>query len=123
MRKAVAGNGKAANRLEIKRIYEHPRTSDGTRILVDRLWPRGVTKEQAAVHVWMKEIAPSPSLRTWFGHEPSRWIEFRKQYVAELKANQVVCLSWPTSLQLDPSRFCMRRETKYTTTRWSSQTT
>jgi uncharacterized protein YeaO (DUF488 family) len=78
-----------ANRLEIKRIYAHPRTSDGTRILVDRLWPRGVTKEQAAVHVWMKEIAPSPSLRTRFGHEPGRWIEFRKQYVAELKANQV----------------------------------
>jgi uncharacterized protein YeaO (DUF488 family) len=92
MRKAVEGNGKAANRLAIKRVYEQPLTSDGTRILVDRLWPRGVTKEQAAVHVWMKEIAPSPRLRTWFGHEPSRWIEFRKQYVAELKANQVVVL-------------------------------
>lgn len=60
----MEGNGKVADRPEIKRMYEYPRTSDRTRILVDPLWPRGVTKEQAAVQMWMKEIAPSPNLRT-----------------------------------------------------------
>lgn len=65
-----------------------PDPSDGTRILVDRLWPRGVTKGRAMVHVWMKENAASPALRTWFGHAPVRWLEFRKQYAGELTANE-----------------------------------
>jgi uncharacterized protein YeaO (DUF488 family) len=85
-------HGRRSIKFRTKRIYERPDPSDGTRILVDRLWPRGVTKERATVHVWMKEIAPSPALRTWFGHAPARWLEFRKQYVAELMANEAgVC--------------------------------
>ena len=82
------GSRNAIKRLRTKRIYERPDASDGRRILIDRLWPRGVTREQATVHVWMKEIAPSPSLRRWFGHDPDRWLEFRKRYTAELAANE-----------------------------------
>jgi len=73
--------------LQIKRIYELPSKEDGLRILVDRLWPRGVSKKSAALTVWLKEVAPSPELRTWFGHEPERWSEFRRRYRAELEAN------------------------------------
>ena len=67
-----------------KRIYDAPANTDGFRVLVDRVWPRGVTKEKAAVDLWMKEIGPSTQLRKWFGHDPSRWDEFRKRYRAEL---------------------------------------
>jgi uncharacterized protein YeaO (DUF488 family) len=73
--------------IDIKRVYEEPADSDGTRILVDRLWPRGLTKEKARVDVWLKEIAPSTELRKWFNHEPSKWSEFKKKYQAELRAN------------------------------------
>jgi len=75
--------------INIKRIYEKPEKSDGTRILVDRLWPRGLTKEKAAIDLWLKEIAPSNELRKWFGHEPAKWTEFRKRYLQELKKNPV----------------------------------
>ena len=71
--------------LKIKRAYDSPSRADGTRILVDRLWPRGVKKEALALDGWMKDIAPSPELRTWFGHKPERFAEFRKRYRAELK--------------------------------------
>jgi uncharacterized protein YeaO (DUF488 family) len=70
--------------IHIKRAYEPPSRSDGKRILIDRLWPRGVKKESLALDGWMKEIAPSPELRTWFGHKPERFQEFRKRYRAEL---------------------------------------
>ena len=60
-------------RIHLKRAYEQPSQSDGLRILVERLWPRGLSKEKAAVDVWFKEIAPSPELRRWFGHDPARW--------------------------------------------------
>jgi uncharacterized protein YeaO (DUF488 family) len=73
--------------LKIKRVYEEPAKDDGTRILVDRLWPRGLSKEKASVDLWMKEIAPSTTLRKWFGHEPEKWSEFKKRYKAELKKN------------------------------------
>lgn len=73
--------------LRIKRIYEPSAREDGVRILVDRLWPRGVNKKSAALTLWLKEIAPSPALRKWFGHDPERWSEFRRRYRAELKAN------------------------------------
>jgi len=72
---------------EIKRVYDAPAKSDGQRILVDRLWPRGLSKEDAKVDVWLKEIAPSTDLRKWFGHDPDKWTEFRKQYLAELEEN------------------------------------
>lgn len=73
--------------LHIKRIYEPAAKDDGLRILVDRVWPRGISKETAALTVWLKEIAPSNALRKWFGHDPARWEEFRKRYRAELDAN------------------------------------
>ena len=70
--------------IKIKRIYDEPERSDGTRILIDRLWPRGMSKEKAAIDEWMKEIAPSDKLRGWFGHKPERWAEFKKRYRKEL---------------------------------------
>jgi uncharacterized protein YeaO (DUF488 family) len=75
-------------RLKIKRVYEHPDAQDGTRILVDRLWPRGLTKAKASVDVWMKDVAPSTTLRKWFGHDPDKWAEFKTRYRAELRANK-----------------------------------
>jgi uncharacterized protein YeaO (DUF488 family) len=74
--------------LRIKRVYEPRERGDGTRILVDRLWPRGLSKQAAAVDRWMKELGPSHALRTWFGHQPKRWPEFRRRYVAELRAQR-----------------------------------
>ena len=81
--------------LKIKRVYEKPSKEDGFRILVDRLWPRGLTKEKASVDLWLKEIAPSTALRKWFGHDPDKWIEFRKRYLLELDQNkkQVILLN------------------------------
>ena len=76
-----------AGRLRIKRIYEPADEADGTRVLVDRVWLRGMTKERAAVDLWLKEIAPSPALRKRFGHDPERWPEFRARYRAELDRN------------------------------------
>ncbi|MDJ0949466.1 MAG: DUF488 domain-containing protein [Alphaproteobacteria bacterium] len=72
--------------LRIKRVYDPPAVDDGFRILVDRLWPRGLSKEAAAVDLWLKEIAPSAELRTWFGHDPDRWPEFQRRYRDELEA-------------------------------------
>jgi len=74
-------------KIKIKRVYLQPDQDDGTRILVDRLWPRGLTKEKAHVDIWLKEIAPSTELRKWFGHEPDKWAEFQKRYLAELRNN------------------------------------
>lgn len=71
----------------IKRIYEPPAGSDGRRVLVDRLWPRGVSREAAAIDLWLKTIAPTPALRTWFGHDPARFAAFRDRYREELDAN------------------------------------
>ena len=71
--------------LKIKRIYDPPSPEDGKRILVDRLWPRGIRKEDAAIDEWLKEIAPTAELRTWFGHDPARYEEFKKRYTLELK--------------------------------------
>jgi uncharacterized protein YeaO (DUF488 family) len=70
--------------IKIKRVYEKPANEDGWRVLVDRLWPRGMKKDAAHADVWMKDIAPSDALRRWFGHEPERWSEFQKKYRAEL---------------------------------------
>ena len=75
----------AAKRLRLKRVYEPATRGDGVRVLVDRLWPRGLSKEKAAVDHWMKEVAPSTGLRKWFGHDPERWNEFKRRYKAELR--------------------------------------
>lgn len=71
-------------KLKIKRIYEKPQKEDGVRILVDRLWPRGLGKEDAQIDLWLKEIAPSDGLRKWFNHEPEKWDEFKRRYLEEL---------------------------------------
>jgi uncharacterized protein YeaO (DUF488 family) len=73
--------------LQLKRVYEPAARTDGHRILVDRLWPRGLTKEKAAVDEWMKEIAPSTELRRWFAHDPDKWPEFQKRYKQELRGH------------------------------------
>ena len=73
--------------IKLKRVYAEPSKSDGKRILVDRLWPRGLSKEKAQVDLWLKEVAPSNELRKWFSHDPEKWPEFKKRYRAELKQN------------------------------------
>jgi uncharacterized protein YeaO (DUF488 family) len=79
---------KAAPDIRVKRIYDPPDGKDEARVLVDRLWPRGVRKEAAELTLWMKEIAPSTDLRKWFGHDPARFAEFSRRYRAELSANK-----------------------------------
>jgi len=71
--------------IRIKRIYEKPNRADGYRILVDRLWPRGISKENAQIDSWLKEISPSDKLRKWFSHDPEKWDDFQKKYKIELK--------------------------------------
>ena len=77
-------------KIYIKRIYEPPTASDGTRILVDRLWPRGVARDEARIDAWIKDVAPSDALRRWYSHDPGKWREFRARYIAELKHNPAV---------------------------------
>ena len=72
-------------RVTIKRAYEQPSPDDGFRILVDRLWPRGVSKQEAQIDLWLKDIAPSTELRKWFAHDPAKWTDFQRRYRAELK--------------------------------------
>jgi uncharacterized protein YeaO (DUF488 family) len=76
-------------RVQIKRVYDPPTPADGRRILVDRLWPRGLTKEKAKIEYWAKDLSPSNELRKWYGHEPGKWEEFKKRYFAELGENKV----------------------------------
>ncbi len=82
MQKRIAAAG-----IRLKRAYQPSARGDGTRILVDRLWPRGIRKADAAIDHWAKTIAPSDTLRTWFGHDPGRWQEFRRRYAAELRGH------------------------------------
>jgi len=81
--KRWAGNNSTA--IQLKRAYETPERADGFRILVDRLWPRGLTKEKAAIDLWLKDLGPSTELRKWFGHDPKKWRGFRSHYRTELK--------------------------------------
>ena len=76
--------------IQLKRIYEPASEADGYRILVERLWPRGMTKETARLDLWLKEVAPSPELRKWFAHDPAKWTEFIERYRLELDQNRVV---------------------------------
>ena len=71
--------------IRLKRAYEKPAPGDGLRVLVERLWPRGLTKEKAAIDLWLKDVAPSPELRRWYNHDPARWAEFQKRYRSELR--------------------------------------
>ena len=74
-------------KIQIKRVYDEPSTADGLRILVERLWPRGVTKAKAKIDLWLKDVAPSAELRKWFGHDPAKWEQFKKRYWDELRQN------------------------------------
>ena len=86
MAKRTTTSGRiATHRIKLKRAYLPAAAGDGTRILVDRLWPRGVRKPDAAIDLWAKDIAPSTALRKWFDHDPARWPEFRRRYAAELR--------------------------------------
>ena len=71
--------------IKLKRVYENPSSKDGVRVLVERLWPRGLTKQRAAVDLWLKDVAPTPELRKWFGHDPARWKQFQERYRRELR--------------------------------------
>lgn len=73
--------------IHVKRAYEKPSRKDGARILVERLWPRGVTKEEAALDLWLKDVAPSPALRKWFAHDPDKWERFVQRYWKELEGH------------------------------------
>jgi len=73
--------------IKLKRAYEPTSADDGLRILVERLWPRGVSKQRAKIDIWLRDLAPSPALRKWYGHQPDRWPQFRKRYQAELKGH------------------------------------
>ncbi|MER8402959.1 DUF488 family protein [Mesorhizobium sp. M0751] len=75
-------------RVRLKRAYERPAAGDGKRVLIDRLWPRGVKKTEAAIDHWVKDLAPSTELRKWFGHDPARWSEFRRRYAAEIQEHR-----------------------------------
>ena len=90
--------------ISLKRVYEAPSETDGPRILVERLWPRGLTKDKASIQHWLRDIAPSPELRRWYGHRPERWPEFQARYRAELDANadavralRALCSAGPVS--------------------------
>ena len=74
-------------KIKLRRSYEAPTETDGCRILVDRIWPRGVTKAELKLDAWLKELAPSTGLRRWFGHDPARWLEFKKRYTQELQGH------------------------------------
>lgn len=76
--------------IRLKRVYEPASKDDGFRILVERLWPRGLSKQQARIDLWLKDIAPSPALRTWYGHDPKKWKEFQQRYRVELRDNHAV---------------------------------
>jgi uncharacterized protein YeaO (DUF488 family) len=76
--------------IRLKRAYESPGDEDGFRVLVERLWPRGISRARARIDAWPKELAPSPALRTWYAHDPQKWAEFRRRYLAELKSNPAV---------------------------------
>jgi uncharacterized protein YeaO (DUF488 family) len=78
-------HGEGGTMIQLKRVYEKPSRKDGVRILVDRLWPRGLTKERAAVKLWLKDVAPSTELRKWFGHDPTKWKQFQVRYRKELR--------------------------------------
>lgn len=74
--------------VRIKRVYDKPEPDDGFRVLVDRLWPRGLTKQKARLDAWLRDVAPSPALRKWYSHDPARWTGFQKRYREELKAHR-----------------------------------
>ena len=104
-----------ASNVNLKRAYEPPAADDGTRILIDRLWPRGISKERAAIDQWMKDISPSTELRKWFGHDPARWNEFRRRYAQEVHQNSDLLDQLRSSHGKVPSRWCTQLMMRSTT--------
>ncbi|CUS39077.1 conserved hypothetical protein [Candidatus Nitrospira nitrosa] len=86
----------------VKRIYEPASTSDGFRVLVDRIWPRGIAKADAKLHLWLRDIGPSTALRTWFNHDPTRWTEFQRRYHAELEQQSTVLATITAQAKASP---------------------
>lgn len=91
--------------IALKRVYGEPCDTDDLRILVERLWPRGLSKDRASIHHWFKEIAPSPELRRWYGHRPERWSEFQTRYYGELDANADAVRALRTLCEAGPVTF------------------
>jgi len=88
MHLSIRRDGEVLVMIKIKRIYDHPSKDDGKRILIDRLWPRGLKKEDAQIDEWIKDIAPSNQLRKWFNHDPKKWDEFKSRFFTELRGNR-----------------------------------
>ena len=112
----------AVKRVTVKRVYEKPARGDGYRVLVDRLWPRGLSKSQAALHSWLRDLSPSDQLRRWFHARPESWLTFRKRYLKELALPQAArrsmnCTAWPSGRRI--LRFCTPPGMSCTTTPWS----
>ena len=129
---AVRGAGRGARRrsdravrrrIAVKRVYDPPSRSDGTRVLVDRLWPRGIAKAKARVDAWLKEVGPSTALRTWFGHDPARWTEFQRRYHRELANSGAAQAGRRPRAARARSRCSSPRRTRSTTTPSRSGTT
>ncbi len=91
--------------IRIKRVYEEPEADDGVRILVDRLWPRGLTKKIASIDLWPKELSPSTELRRWYNHEPAKWQEFKRRYFAELSSNPDAVSMLLERIRTNPATF------------------
>lgn len=87
--------------VRLKRAYDEPTAADNERILVDRLWPRGLTKAKAQIDVWLKDVAPSTDLRKWFGHDPAKWAEFQQRYRAELQGSPALAQLYALARQGD----------------------
>lgn len=88
--------------LKVKRVYEAAQAEDGYRVLVDRLWPRGLTRQTAVIDAWLKECAPSADLRRWFGHDPAKWPQFQQRYFKELDAKKAVLADILTKSRAQP---------------------
>jgi len=105
---------RTAGRIALKRVYEPAHPDDGCRILVERLWPRGLTRSDAAIDLWAKEVAPSPALRKWFDHEPEKWAEFKRRYFVELRDNDEALAPIRAKLRAGPVSFVFAsRETRF----------
>lgn len=99
--------------IKTKRVYDKYENSDGVRILVDRLWPRGIKKEEARIDEWLKDIAPSDSLRKWYSHDPEKWSEFKKKYYSELKDKKEVLQNLMKKSEKDITLVYSSKELRY----------
>ena len=103
--------------ISLKRVYEKPGLKDGKRILVERLWLRGLKKDEAKIDEWLREVAPSTELRKWFGHDPAKWMSSKRDTEKNLTIKKTLFLNWQKSAEKTRLRLCLRRKTSNTTTR------